>query len=58
MVALITEQEALSWLQFDTQVFPHLHLGRAVATEAKLPSVTHLTVWMRVHTRTFVFRLF
>lgn len=39
MLALITEQEALPWHHFDTQVFPHSSPGRAVATEAKLPSV-------------------
>jgi len=43
-LALITEQEALPWHHFDTQVFLHSSPGRAVATEAKLPSVFSLTV--------------
>lgn len=47
MLALITEQEALPWHHFDTQVFPHSSPGQAVATEAKLPSVSDLTVCIR-----------
>lgn len=40
MLALITEQEALPWHRFDTQVFPYSGPGQAVANEAKLPSVS------------------
>lgn len=42
--ALITEREALPCHRFDTQVFLQSSPGRAVATDAKLPSVFVLTL--------------